>query len=421
MRRSATLWGPLRVAGLVTGIVAVLYVLIAGGVLYWFVHSLNAGVDDEILYQLQLNVARVAHNGPVRVPPNGSVGPMVIWYVNPQGGVQVGGAMGAAGFAPPATHITGPTEIDLGGEPFRVAGAPVLNGWLVVGEDVSPINRVATIIGLAETGVGIPVLGVTFAAAFLSGRRETVRVERARERQLAFTGDASHELRTPLQVIEAETSLALLRERPAEAYKDTIRRISDESRRLRTIVEDLLWLARFEGQPAAPPSKVLDLHDVGQTAVERFRAVAGGRSISLHLERLSDDPALVSAPPDWLERLAGVLLDNACRYVPDGGEVRLVTGVREGRPLLAVEDSGPGIAAEQLARIFDRFHRASSKPGGAGLGLSIADSVVRGTGGRWQVGRSLALGGAHFEVSWPLARGPRPLEQAAGAAQAPPA
>jgi signal transduction histidine kinase len=291
----------------------------------------------------------------------------------------------------------------------------------VVGEDVGLISHVATVIALVEAGVGIPVLGVTFVAAFLSGRRETVRVERARERQLAFTGDASHELRTPLQVIEAETSLALLRDRPADAYKDTIQRISDESRRLRTIVEDLLWLARFEGQPAPPPSKVLDLHDVGETAVERFRAVAGGRDISLDRHRLSDVPALVLAPPDWLERLAGVLLDNACRYVPDGGAVRLVTGVREGRPLLAVEDSGPGIAPDQLARIFDRFHRASSKPGGAGLGLSIADSVVRGTQGRWQVGSSAALGGAHFEVSWPLARGPRTLEQPAGAAQAPPA
>ncbi|MGH7912572.1 MAG: sensor histidine kinase, partial [Candidatus Dormibacteraceae bacterium] len=75
-----------------------------------------------------------------------------------------------------------------------------------------------------------------------------------------------------------------------------------------------------------------------------------------------------------------------------------------------VADSGPGVTAEQVQHIFERFHRASAAPGGAGLGLSIADSIVRSTGGQWAVGRSQALGGAQFEVSWPAQAAPRALQ-----------
>jgi signal transduction histidine kinase len=101
-----------------------------------------------------------------------------------------------------------------------------------------------------------------------------------------------------------------------------------------------------------------------------------------------------------------VLVDNACRYSPDGGsvEVSVVTG--EGRVRLAVDDSGPGIPPAERSQIFDRFHRANSKPGGAGLGLAIGNAIVTATGGRWEVTESQA-GGARMAVHWPLVRGAR--------------
>jgi two-component system OmpR family sensor kinase len=149
-----------------------------------------------------------------------------------------------------------------------------------------------------------------------------------------------------------------------------------------------------------------------QTA-DRFAAVAETRGLALRVHA-PDDGASVAAPPDLLDRLLGVLLDNACKYVPDGGSVD-VTVAREGggRVALTVDDSGPGIPPEQRDRIFDRFHRGDGKgapPGsagsagapGAGLGLAIADAIVRATGGRWQVGESPA-GGARLSVSWPRA------------------
>jgi signal transduction histidine kinase len=110
-------------------------------------------------------------------------------------------------------------------------------------------------------------------------------------------------------------------------------------------------------------------------------------------------PGWISAPPDWIDRLAGVLMDNACRYAGPGGRVRIAALARGNWVSLVVEDSGPGIPAENRARLFDRFHRATEHSGGAGLGLAIGDSIVRSTGGRWKIGES-PLGGARIEVCW---------------------
>ncbi len=110
-------------------------------------------------------------------------------------------------------------------------------------------------------------------------------------------------------------------------------------------------------------------------------------------------PAWISAPPDWIDRLTGVLVDNACRYAGAGGTVRISVGQRGTRVTLTVEDSGPGVPAENRARLFDRFHRSTVQGGSAGLGLAIADSIVRSTDGQWRLGDS-ELGGALFEVSW---------------------
>jgi signal transduction histidine kinase len=96
-------------------------------------------------------------------------------------------------------------------------------------------------------------------------------------------------------------------------------------------------------------------------------------------------------------------MDNACRYAAqagEGGRVRVSVTVATNRVSLAVEDSGPGIPEEERPTLFDRFRRVTEDGQGAGLGLAIADSIVRSTGGRWNVGGSARLGGARLEVSW---------------------
>ncbi len=111
-------------------------------------------------------------------------------------------------------------------------------------------------------------------------------------------------------------------------------------------------------------------------------------------------PLVVVGSSEWLDRLLGVLLDNAFKYAPEGGVVAVSVGADGNRVRLVVEDSGPGIPEDERPKIFDRFHRARSRAAMApGLGLAIADAVVRHTHGRWEVNTS-ALGGARMAVSW---------------------
>ena len=121
---------------------------------------------------------------------------------------------------------------------------------------------------------------------------------------------------------------------------------------------------------------------------------------------ISDQPPVINASSEWLDRLLGVLLDNACKYAPEQGRITVGVAAERNRVRLVVEDSGPGIPSHEQHRIFDRFHRASDVPG-AGLGLAIADAVVRLTHGRWEIGGSAQLGGASMAVSWAQVLGGR--------------
>ena len=280
-------------------------------------------------------------------------------------------------------------------------------GWLMVGTSVDGVYTSAVQLALIESGLGSPARSSVFLGALWIARRTVAPVEEARRRQLAFTADASHELRTPLTVIEAEASLALQKDRDADSYRQSIERIAGEGARLRRIVEDLLWLARFESEPSRPEfgrgppwarSPSIPWPASGTSPTNAGSGLTGPRHGAL--------TPLIAAPPEWIDRLAGVLVDNACRYSPEGGsvEVSVVTG--DGRVRLAVDDSGPGIPLAERAQIFDRFHRANTKPGGAGLGLAIGNAIVTATGGRWEVAESPA-GGARMAVDWPLVQSPR--------------
>ncbi len=247
--------------------------------------------------------------------------------------------------------------------------------------------------------VGPPVLILTFGTFFVIGRRAARPIEMARRQQLQFTADASHELRTPLTVIEGEASLALGRSRDAAAYREALEKVAGESRRMRRLVDDLLWLARSEADPDRPPAAVLDVGEVALAACRRFESVGAEKQLRITAAVMGDRTPLLVAPAAWLERLLGVLLENACRYTPAGGVIRISAGVDGDQVWLRVEDSGPGIPAAEADRIFDRFNRATLEPGGSGLGLAIASKVVQGTDGTWRVARS-EFGGALFEVSW---------------------
>ncbi len=324
--------------------------------------------------------------------------PVFIWRATPgQRPVPLTGDTPAL----PASRIPadgGPATVQLGTSAFRLATAGRGPGMLVAGQSLAEQQHVSTVLLDGEVALAPVLLLAMFAGSLIIGLRALSPVEHSRRRQLEFTADASHELRTPLSVISAEIGIALSSPRPAEDYRATLHRIDGESQRLRRIVEDLLWLARFDSQPPPPGAEPVDLSTIAAECAERFQAVAHAASPGISVTVSPSPAAWISAPPEWIDRLTGVLVDNACRHAGPGGRVRLSVATRGSRVSLTVEDSGPGIPAADRARLFDRFHRATEH-GGAGLGLAIADSIARSTGGHWRIGES-GLGGALFEVSW---------------------
>ena len=392
-----------RVAAVVATLVAVLYVGVT--VVFDVVDGrhLTDQVDVRVSDRLGdvIGPGRLGARGHLRLPPDNDVddAPIVFWRVNANGK-----AIALTGGTPllPARSWSSPgqpTTAVLGNDQFRLIAAPFGTGWLVAGQSLAQARHVEAVVERAEVIAGPAFVLVMFFGALAIGLLASRPVEQARRRQLEFTADASHELRTPLTVIEAEVDLALSSPRDGISYRGTLRRVGAEGKRLRRIVEDLLFLARFDANPPVPGDEPVDLRTIAEGCVQRFSAVAEARGIDLSIRSEGADAILVKAPPAWVDRLCGVLVDNACRYAGNGGSVRVLVAARANSVGIAVEDSGPGIPPEQRALLFDRFHRGTEEGDGAGLGLAIADAVVRSTGGKWRVADAPS-GGAHMEVIW---------------------
>jgi signal transduction histidine kinase len=292
-----------------------------------------------------------------------------------------------------------PTDATVGSGDFRLIAARVQAGWLVAGESLAEAEDEEAVVGRAEVVVGPMLVVAMFFGALGIGLMASRPVDQARRRQLEFSADASHELRTPVAVIEAETSLALTSPRDGASYRTTLARIGTEGNRLRQIVEDLLFLAQFDAKPPTPGDEPVDLVTLAGTCVLRFAAVAEAKTIGLSAVSEGPGTIFIGAPPALVDRLCGVLLDNACRYAGAGGSVRVLVSAKGHLASLAVEDSGLGIPVEERPCLFDRFRRGTDGGEGTGLGLAIADAVVRSTGGKWRVADAPA-GGARIEVLW---------------------
>jgi len=422
----------LRVALMATAVLAVVYAVVAAIVVMVVTGSLTSQVDSRlgaVLSAVQNNEGITQFTGVAN--PNGG-GPysaqLIAWVIGADGTAQAY-AVAPNGHLLPLTNavlpasarsVGKPTTVTLSGVDVRIEGVNLGTGRVIFGQTLDAVSQTRSTIISTELIVGIILLVVAFVGALIGGRRVGAPIELARQRQMEFTADASHELRTPLSVIEAQTSLALVQERDAAWYRAAFQRIGNESQRIRRLVDDLLWLARADSTESHEQAEPVEIGVLATRAVERFAAVAEARRLSL-IASVSAEPHVVSGSAEWLDRLLGVLVDNACKYAPENG--RVLVGVENdgGRVRLTVEDSGPGIPTAERPRIFDRFHRASNVPGGSGLGLAIADAVVRRTHGRWEIGTSERLGGASVAVSWPRAIAGGRESVVAAPSQAPPA
>lgn len=205
------------------------------------------------------------------------------------------------------------------------------------------------------------------------------RIETAFLRVTQFTADASHELRTPVSLIRTEAELALRRSRGESEYKESLRHILLEAERTTGLIEQLLSLARADAGREALHMQPVDLRQTLRGVVDGWQQVASIRNLQFSSSIDAHD-SFVMGDETALRRLADILLDNAFKYTSSPGTVRLSLEQKEENVVIAVQDSGVGIAEEDQPKIFERFYRIdkarSRAQGGAGLGLAIAQWIV---------------------------------------------
>ena len=403
-----------RVALAATLLALVLYLLASFAVDLVAVDRLNGAIDSRLAARLRQVAATLPAGGPTgtigsyspQFSGNGDFddAPIVLWWVPAGEGSAVPLELNAPRLPTSVLHVGQPTDATVGGRELRLSGISLGDGRLIAGTTAQQVSTALATLVVIEAILGPLGLVILYGAAWVIGRSAAAPVERARRRQLEFTADASHELRTPLSVIEAEVGLALHAKRSAPVYREALERVSGETKRLRSIDEDLLWLARLDSLPAPPQAVVVDVASLATVCADRFRPVAARRGVTISVTTEGVSSPLVFIVAEWLDRLVSVLVDNACRYADDGGRVEVSVCTSGDKVTLLVDDSGPGVSEQDRQRIFQRFHRASAVPGGAGLGLAIAEAVLRDTGGTYMVERA-PIGGARFAVSWPRHRG----------------
>jgi signal transduction histidine kinase len=255
--------------------------------------------------------------------------------------------------------------------------------WLV-DRALRPIDRISatarTMID-GDFGARIPVERVetelTQVARALNEAFD--RLHGSLERQRRFTADASHELRTPLATLSTEVQWALARERPPDDYRRALDACRRAATRMHAIVERLLALARAEAGADDDRRVPVRLDELVHQVAADLEPLAAARNIAIEV-----DAAPVSAPgvPDRLLDAVTNVVANAVGYNVEGGRVRIALRERDGQAELAVRDTGIGIAAADLPRIFDPFFQADpARNRGAGLGLAVTRAIVERHGG----------------------------------------
>ena len=387
-----------RVAAITTLLVMACYTVAAVVVNAVVTHHLVADVDARLSDRLEDALPHPTPENGSPETPDLDDAPSFLWSISPSGAVTP--LTPGAPKLPTRTWSSAPASLRVGSSTFRFDSLQTQGKTLVAGQSMANTSNIQTTLLLAEIAFGAILAVIVFCGAAVVGLRAAAPSELVRRRQAEFTADASHELRTPISVIEAEVDLALDRPRDPAAYRDVLERVGHESTRLRRIVEDLLWLARADDEPLpADELEVTDVAAIAETCVQRFGAVAATNDVALTIAEVGTGPFTVQGSEALLDRLAGVLIDNACKFAGVGGRVEVSVRGAGNRVTLRVDDSGPGIPDDQRDAVFDRFHRAGDAAVGTGLGLAIADSVMRSTQGSWDIGVA-ELGGARMEASW---------------------
>ena len=265
---------------------------------------------------------------------------------------------------------------------FGVAG-----GWFIAKRAIRPIQAISSTaesisasdfsrrIDIESTETELGSLATVLNATF-------DRLQEAFEDQARFTADASHELRTPVAAILAQTAMARRRERSPREYREVIDACYVVARRMKSLVDGLLTLARTDADNLDLRHEEFDLRKTAEECSRMVEAIAVKRGISFEVDLA---PVTLSGDPDRISQVITNLLTNAVRYNRKGGRVSVALRDEGADAVLSVSDTGVGIVPDDRARIFDRFYRVdkarSRSVGGSGLGLAISKAIVEAHGG----------------------------------------
>jgi heavy metal sensor kinase len=293
----------------------------------------------------------------------------------------------------------------LGLAPVALGGAGV-GGWFLARRALAPVDA------MVETAREIEAEDLsrrveTAASNDELGRLAAVlndmlaRLERSFAAVRHFSADAAHELRTPLTILKGEIEVALRSDLGEQEYQRVLTSCLEEVDRLSALVEDLLFLARSDSGNISLAQTPINLAEILAEVVPALRALAETAGVTF---TVTTSPAVwVRGNSPMLFRLIFNLGENAIKYTPSRGTVEVVLSQDDSVAKLTVRDTGPGIAPEEQARIFDRFYRGDPARGrgGTGLGLALARSIVLIHNGHITVESALGQGSC-FHVTLPL-------------------
>ncbi len=292
-----------------------------------------------------------------------------------------------------------------------ILSAVVGTGVMLARSILRPIDRIvqrAHVIGESALAERLPHPGTRDEMARLVETLNEMlgRIEQGFEAQRRFTTDASHELRSPLSRLRAELEVTLRRPRERPEYEEALRSCLTEVERLSRLTDELLTLARLDAGelPREAPPQAVRLGPILQEAVTHLAPEALRRGVTI-FQDVAAEVAVRVAPAAARLVMANVL-DNAVKFSPPGGQVRVRVSTDGGAAVVAVSDTGPGIPEEEIPRLFERFYRGSAahqtEAPGVGLGLAICRVLVERHGGSIAVS-SPAGAGATVSIHLPLA------------------
>ncbi len=291
-------------------------------------------------------------------------------------------------------------------------GATFVGAWWLAGSAVRPVHEITEQATRVEAGTLDQRIVAHADTDEYRGlvavlNRMLERLEVAFRNQRRLTADVSHELRSPLTALRGEIEVALRAERNARDYQRVLRSALEEIERLTKMSDDLLLITRAEAGLLRVRRAPTDLSAIVEDTLDVLQPLIDERGLSVE-RSLAGDAGHALVDPDLLARLMQQLLDNAVKFTPTGGHIRVATDPLKsdgGGVRLVVEDSGPGITPEDLPHLFEPFFRADqarSRGTGTGLGLALAAAIVRLHGGTIQASKASGDGtGARFDVDLP--------------------